>query len=172
MLPKVTKVTMILTGGTIDKTYSEFDMSLSNRKSVVEDMVCSLLRLPYTDISYVPLMSKDSLKMTLQDRELICETIASHLSRKMPVVVIHGTDTLTDTANICLKKIPKPLAPVICTGAMRPLDLKGSDGAQNVTEALLAAKFLTSGIYISFHNEIFKAGHVKKNHQFLTFDHC
>ena len=143
----ITKITMVLTGGTIDKTYSEFDMSLSNRKSVVEDTVCSLLRLPYTDINYIPLMSKDSLKMTIQDRELICQTIATHLNSTMPVVIIHGTDTVDKTANICLKKIPNPQAPVVFTGAMRPLDLKGSDGAQNVTEALLASKILQPGIY-------------------------
>ncbi|TNF00611.1 MAG: asparaginase, partial [Deltaproteobacteria bacterium] len=45
-----------------------------------------------------------------------------------------------------------------------------SDARQNVTEALLASKILPAGIYISFHNRIFKVPNVRKNKKLGTFE--
>jgi len=53
---------------------------------------------------------------------------------------------------------------------MKPLGFDDSDAAQNVIEALYAAKILAPGIYISFHNQIFNPPFVRKNRDKRTFE--
>lgn len=164
------KITIITTGGTIEKTYSELDGSLSNRESIINDNILKKLRLPYTQIEIFSILAKDSLDMTDDDREFIAASIKHHLGRGNPIVVLHGTDTMQKSAEFCEKTIKDPKVPVIFTGAMRPLGFVDSDAHQNVTEALFAAKLASPGFYISFHNELFKVPGVRKNLQLRTFE--
>ncbi|MFP5519158.1 MAG: asparaginase domain-containing protein [Bdellovibrionia bacterium] len=163
-------VIIITTGGTIEKTYNEFDGSLENRGTSIKNRILSKMRLPYTNIHVHPLLSKDSLYMTDSDRELIANTIQEKLSLGNPILVLHGTDTMSLTADYCLKKISTPAVPVVFTGAMIPMGFEDSDAAQNVTEALLASKILPAGFYISFHNQVFKVPFVQKNKEKGTFE--
>lgn len=165
-----TRVILITTGGTIDKTYDEGDGTLENRDSLIKQALVARLRLPYTELEVFSIMSKDSLYMTDEDRSLICMYMKNQLSRKVPIVVLHGTDTMTHTAEFCLKNIGEVPVPIVFTGAMKPLGFSDSDAQQNVTEALLAAKLLKPGIYVSFHNRIFNVPNVKKNKDKRTFE--
>lgn len=169
MSQPIKDVIIITTGGTIEKTYNEFDGSLENRGTSIKNRILSKMRLPYTQIHVHPLLSKDSLYMTDQDRDLICTTIAEKMPLGNPIVVLHGTDTMSLTADFCFQKIQTPTVPVVFTGAMIPMGFDDSDAAQNVTEALLATKFLNPGFYISFHNEIFTVPGTTKNKQTGTF---
>ncbi|QDK41273.1 asparaginase [Bacteriovorax stolpii] len=163
-------VLLITTGGTIEKTYDEFDGSLENRGTSIKNRILSKLRLPYTNILVHPLLSKDSLYMDDADRQLICETISEDLKREAPIVVLHGTDTMALTAEYCFERIKNPAVPVVFTGAMVPMGFDDTDATQNVTEALLAARLLSPGFYISFHNQIFRVPHVQKNKEKRTFE--
>ena len=53
---------------------------------------------------------------------------------------------------------------------MLPLVVQNSDGLQNLTESIFATKFLTPGIYIVFHNEVYDIDNVRKNRQEKTFE--
>lgn len=163
-------VLLITTGGTIEKTYDEFDGSLENRGTSIKNRILSKLRLPYTNILVHPLLSKDSLYMDDADRKLICETIQEDLKKEAPIVVLHGTDTMALTAEYCFERIKNLSVPVVFTGAMIPMGFDDTDATQNVTEALLAARLLSPGFYISFHNQIFKVPHVQKNKEKRTFE--
>lgn len=163
-------VVIITTGGTIEKTYDEFDGSLQNRGTSIRNRILSKMRLPYTNILVCPLLSKDSLYMTDEDRSLIATTIQEQMAKSCPIVVLHGTDTMSITAEFCYQNLPQPLVPVVFTGAMIPMGFDDSDAAQNVTEALLAAKILPPGFYISFHNQIFALPNVRKNKEKGTFE--
>jgi L-asparaginase len=163
-------IIIITTGGTIEKTYDEFDGSLENRGTSIKNRIMNKLRLPYTNITVYPLLSKDSLHMDDHDRELIYQTINDQLNRNAPIVVLHGTDTMSLSAEYCYKKITDLRVPVVFTGAMVPMGFEDTDATQNVTEALLAAKLLTPGFYISFHNEIFHVPYVRKNKEKRTFE--
>ena len=164
------EVTILTTGGTIEKTYDEFDGSLENRGSHLKNRILAKLRLPYTRIKVICLMAKDSLHMTDEDRELIVATIEKHLKTNRPVVVLHGTDTMAVTAELAFNTIKNPTAPIVFTGAMRPMGFEDTDATQNVTEALLSSKLLKSGVYISFHNRIFDVPNVRKNKEKRTFE--
>ncbi len=165
-----TRVILITTGGTIDKTYDEGEGTLENRDSLIKQALVARLRLPYTELEVFSIMSKDSLYMTDEDRSLICIYMKNQLNRNIPIVVLHGTDTMTHTAEFCLKNIGEVNVPIVFTGAMKPLGFSDSDAQQNVTEALLAAKLLKPGFYVSFHNRIFNVPHVKKNKDKRTFE--
>lgn len=163
-------VIIITTGGTIEKTYDEFDGSLENRGTSIKNRILSKLRLPYTNIHVVPLLSKDSLFMDDTDRELISKAILSESKKNAPIVVLHGTDTMALSAKFAFDTIANIEVPVVFTGAMIPMGFEDTDATQNVTEALLAAKLLSSGFYISFHNQIFTVPNVYKNKEKRTFE--
>lgn len=164
------EILVFATGGTIEKTYNEFDGSLENRGTSIKNRILSKLRLPGTFIEVRPLMSKDSLYMTDEDRNVICQNISDSAGGKKPIVVLHGTDTMTVTAEYCQKQIKKPKVPIVFTGAMIPMGFEDSDATQNVTEALYATRFLSPGFYISFHNQIFEVPNVRKNKEKSTFE--
>lgn len=166
----IADVIIITTGGTIEKTYDEFDGSLENRGTSIKNRILSKLRLPYTNIHVHPLLSKDSLFMDDADRELICQTILSESKKESPIVVLHGTDTMAQTAKYCFERLKHLKVAVVFTGAMVPMGFEDTDATQNVTEALLSAKLLTPGFYISFHNQIFVVPHVEKNKEKRTFE--
>ncbi len=163
-------VIIITTGGTIEKTYDEFDGSLENRGTSMKNRILSKLRLPYTNIHVHPLLSKDSLYMDDQDRDLIYKTIELEAQKSAPIVILHGTDTMALSAEYCFDRIKTLTVPVVFTGAMIPMGFEDTDATQNVTEALLAAKLLPKGIYISFHNQIFEVPFVRKNKEKRTFE--
>lgn len=163
-------ILIITTGGTIEKTYDEFDGSLENRGTSMKNRILSKLRLPYTNILVHPLLSKDSLYMDEEDRKLICQAIEADLNRGAPIVVLHGTDTMALSAEHCYRHLKNPKVAIVFTGAMIPMGFDDTDATQNVTEALLAAKLLPPGFYISFHNQIFKVPNVQKNKEKRTFE--
>lgn len=158
------------TGGTIEKTYDEFDGSLENRESSIKSHLEKKLRLPYVDIQVVSIMSKDSLHMTDYDRTMILKFLKMHIEKMKPIIVFHGTDTMAKTATYIYNEIKNPAVPIIFTGAMKPIGFDDSDAIQNSTEAILAANLLEPGVYISFHSRVFKLPNVRKNKERRTFE--
>jgi L-asparaginase len=170
MMNDIKRIHVITTGGTIEKSYDESDGSLENRSSIIQSEIISKLRLPYTLLSFNSLLAKDSLLMTEEDRALICDQIKVYLQKGTAVLVLHGTDTMANSANYCYEHLKSPEAPVIFTGAMRPLGFENSDAFQNVVEGIYAARHADPGIYISFHGRLFSVPHVEKNKALGTFE--
>ena len=163
-------VIVITTGGTIEKSYDEYDGSLENKDSIIKHLILEKLRMPYTKLHVHPLLAKDSLKMTDYDRTLIAKSVKVQLDKGWPIIVLHGTDTMAQTAEVCEKYLKDLKVPVVFTGAMKPMGFDDSDARQNVTEALLASKLLKPGVYISFHNRIFPVPGVRKNKLKRTYE--
>lgn len=167
---EIKKIIILTTGGTIEKTYDEEDGTLFNRETVLKTKVIDKLRLPYTQVEVKSLMSKDSLDMDEQDRGIISQAVDRFQSYGTPIVVIHGTDTMQQTAEVVFKKIPNLKVPVVFTGAMKPFGFDDSDAYQNVSEAIYASLIAPPGVYISFHNRLFKVPGVRKNKVKRTFE--
>ena len=171
MTNSVRKIYLLTTGGTIEKTYDEVEGTLFNRETVIKNKIQNRLRLPYVDIEVHSIMAKDSLDMDTSDREKICEEVLDLAKNDdCPIVVLHGTDTMQQTAEILESKKAALEVPIIFTGAMKPLGFEDSDALQNVTEALYAAQIIQPGVYISFHNRLFNVPGVRKNHFKRTFE--
>ncbi len=161
---------ILATGGTIEKIYDELEGSLQNRDTIVKNKILQRLRLPYTEITVKQIMSKDSLYMDDADREFILNAIRVHETEGHPIVILHGTDTMDLTSKFCFEKYPAVKVPVVFTGAMKPLGFDDSDAAQNVIEAIFAARIMKPGYYVTFHGKLFTVPRVRKNKQRGTFE--
>lgn len=159
---------VITTGGTIEKSYCERTGKLGTTECKIKRYL-DQLRLPHTRLEIVPLFSKDSLEITADDRELLFAAIRERLQLRCPMVITHGTDTMIESALELEKKLPDLPLPLIFTGAMTPLGFEDSDGIQNLTESLLAAKLLPAGIHLVVHNTVFNIHHVRKDRDRKTF---
>jgi L-asparaginase len=116
----------------------------------------------------MPLMNKDSLEMTVEDRRQILEAVREREGNS-PVVITHGTDTMVETGKLLKANLSGLAHPVILTGAMTPLGFERSDGLQNLTESLFAARTLKPGVWIVFHNQVFDVDHVRKERELARF---
>ena len=156
------RIYVISTGGTFEKVYSEQTGAVQNVDSKI-DRYFRLLRLPDAEIQITHLMNKDSLEMTDADRARVLETVREKLRDPAPVVITHGTDTLVETGLLLEKSLPGLPVPIVLTGAMTPLGFESSDGLQNLTESLLAARILPAGVYVAIHNQVFPISQVRKD---------
>ena len=165
------RVTLITTGGTIEKTYDEQTGELENRRSIVRRML-EELRLEETDVAVLELMSKDSLDMSEGDRHRVVEAVrlaGAAGAECSGVVVLHGTDTLCTTGDLLAAELPDPAVPVVLTGAWRPFEMKRSDALQNLTEAIFATGVLPPGVYCVAHGRTLRFPGVRKDRARGTF---
>lgn len=161
-------VAILTTGGTIEKTYDETDGSLRNVRSVL-DILLEELRLPELRVTHVPVMNKDSLDMTPEDRDIILGKVREALPHYDAILVIHGTDTLAETGEHLVGHLGALELPIVLTGAMRPFEFRDSDALQNVTESLLAARLLPAGVFVVMHGRALEFPGVAKSRERRTF---
>jgi L-asparaginase len=159
---------LITTGGTIEKEYSEESGVVLNTSNKIGQYL-RLLRLPEADVRVIPLMNKDSLEISASDRALLVEEVKKLLAENCPVVITHGTDTMVESGRAIEAAIPAPAVPIILTGAMAPLGFERSDGLQNLTESLFAARLLGPGVYVVLHSQVFPVSQVRKDRERSTF---
>lgn len=156
-------IKIITTGGTFDKVYydalSEF--------SIGEPMAEPLLTEAGVHCCYsiTSLLKKDSLEFTDADRQLLANKIRQCPDQK--VLVIHGTDTMTLSAQALGTITDKT---VVFTGAMQPARMRSSDAPFNLGFALGVVQCLPAGVYIAMHGQVFTADHVHKNRQQGRFE--
>lgn len=162
-------ITVITTGGTIEKTYDERTGNLTNRPIHATKALFKKLRLPYLKATFLPILFKDSLFMTEKDRQFIYKTVKSHLDT--PILVVHGTDTMVESAKYIQMHLGKISYPIIFTGAFIPMGLADTDALQNVSESLILLRVLKAGIYISMHGNYYEIPYVIKNKKIGTFEY-
>lgn len=155
-MPNKCSIRIFTTGGTIDKVYfdakSEFEIG--------EPLIGAILAEAQVafEFTVVPLMRKDSLEITDEDRAKIrAEVEAAEESR---IVITHGTDTMSDTAETLLG-IPDKT--IVLVGALNPARFRSSDAIFNIGLAMGAVQAMPQGVYIAMNGRIFAAGRVKKN---------
>ncbi len=175
------RITLVTTGGTIEKTYDESSGDLVNRRSIVHRML-EELRLEDTEVNILEVMSKDSLDLTDEDRGRIVAMVraggAAGLQQGTAptseaatdgMVILHGTDTLEMTGECLHRQIEQPVIPIVLTGAIRPFEMKRSDALQNLTEAIFAAGMLEPGVYCVAHGRALRFPGVRKDPRNRTF---
>lgn len=167
------RITLITTGGTIEKTYDERTGMLANQQSIVRRML-HRLRLEDTTVNVIELMSKDSLEMNDEDRSRIVEIVRAMGAddddgQTTGIVILHGTDTLELTGETLVKEIDDPQVPIVLTGAMRPYEMKRADALQNLTEAVFATGVLEPGVYCVAHGRALRFPGVVKDMDRATF---
>ena len=167
-LEKLFQVAIISTGGTIEKTYDAHEGILANGTSVLEIMLGSL-QLEGVDITRIQLMDKDSLDMSEEDHRVIATKVQECAQTFDGVIVVHGTDTLSQTGDCIVALQPAIAVPCVLTGAMRPWIMKNTDALQNLVESLSVVKLLEAGVYVVMHNRVLKFPDVVKDKENLRF---
>jgi L-asparaginase len=155
-------ILVVTTGGTIDKAY--FD-ALSEYQ-VGDSVVARLLQIARVTHAYrvEEFSRKDSLDLTDVDREQLRSRIAS--APETRVVVTHGTDTMTQSAEV-LRSIEGKT--IVLTGALAPARFVESDAAFNLGMAFGVAQTAGAGVYIAMNGQVFRAGAVRKDRENARF---
>jgi len=102
----------------------------------------------------------DSLEMTAAHREALITRIEGLSERH--VVVIHGTDTMTESAQAVMLR-RKADQVIVFTGSMVPASVENSDAFFNLGLATSCVQLLSPGVYITMNGRIFEAHQVQKN---------
>jgi L-asparaginase len=152
----VTAILIITTGGTIDKVYFDAKSEFEVGQSVVGRLLEQAHVQAHMQI--VELMRKDSLDLTDEDRALIRNTIEARDETR--VVVTHGTDTMTTTAEALTGLAGKT---IVLTGALAPARFAESDAVFNVGMAFGAVQALPPGVYIVMNGQVFRGDEVRKD---------
>jgi hypothetical protein len=95
--------------------YSEQTGEAANLSSKV-DRYLGLLRLPDADVNVLPLLNKDSLEMTDQDRSFLLGMVRVILKEQVPIVITHGTDTMVESGLYLQRALPELEVPIVMTG--------------------------------------------------------
>ena len=156
---------LLCCGGTFDK--SRFTRS---GKFVCGDPAARrLLReAGVARVELLAVLKKDSLDMDEADRELVAAKLLA--SRQRAAVVVHGTDTMVETALHLRRRLgPEPRQTVVLTGAMRPAAFAGSDAAFNLGYACACAQLRPPGAWIAMHGRCWPAERVRKDRGRMRF---
>ncbi len=168
MLMKPFRITLIATGGTLEKSYDADIGQLTLSRPVIHELLARL-KHPDVEVRIIRLMACDSLDMTDAGRRRILDAVQRHAPEADAIIVTHGTDSLHATGTLLAGQRSLPPVPVVLTGAMVPYLHEGSDALQNVAQALLACRLLTPGVHLVFHGQVIPADRIEKDYERPTF---
>lgn len=155
---------IIATGGTFDKHYDEIAGQLGFSESHLPDVIARA-RIT-TDVSLETLRLLDSLEMQDDDRQRVLQ--ACQASTQQAIVIIHGTDTMQQTAQVLGPALTDKT--VVLTGAMIPYEIANSDAFFNFGFACGVAQVLPPGVYVAMNGRIFAWNKVAKNRSAGVFE--
>lgn len=161
----INEIRLLVTGGTIDKSYCPVEGALSfSRTHVLAMLKQARVALPEDKVQ--TLLLKDSLDLTEADREIICQ--AAIAATEIRLIVTHGTDTMVQTAErLAAKQLTKT---IVLVGAMVPYTFSNSDGLFNLGLAFGAVQLLPAGVYVAMNGRIFPWNAVRKNKTLGVFE--
>jgi L-asparaginase len=158
------KIRVLVTGGTLDKSYDQIQGRLtfgrSHIKTILAQAKCR------ADFVFQKVMLKDSLYFTDKDRKKILE--ACRQSPEKRILITHGTDTMVETAQVLGKAQLNKI--IVLTGAMVPIEVTGSDANFNLGFAFAAVQLNEPGVYIAMNALLFDWQNVRKNKELGIFE--
>lgn len=158
------KIKLIITGGTIDKSYNmnngELHFVDSHIPAMLAEARCK------ADFELDKILLKDSLDMDDSDRQKILEHVQN--SAQSRIIITHGTDTMVQSAQLLAEQVEDKT--VVLTGAMIPYVFNKSDSLFNLGSAFAAVQCLSAGIYVAMNGRVFNADNVIKNREEGIFE--
>jgi L-asparaginase len=167
------KVALIFTGGTISMKIDESSHSVIPALTA-KDIMANLWNSDlYNDLEIVEFSEVPSPSITPKMMLELSSLIQNILNRPDVdgAVVVHGTDTLEETAFFLDLIVGSP-KPVIVTGSMKSSSELGFDGINNLVSSILVAKSSKArnkGVFVVMNDQINAASEVTKTNT-LTLD--
>lgn len=151
-------IVVLATGGTIDEVYD-----LAGELEIGPPAAQRLLEVLRTELRIVvdSVVRKDSLDITDDDRQALADAVDQ--LDVSSVVITHGTDMLTDTAEYLSRHGSGTSRTVVLTGSLQPAAMTLSDAALALGTALMASQTLAPGVYVCMGGRAFPAGQVRKD---------
>ncbi len=154
---------IVTTGGTIDKIYfddkSDYQIGAPQIGEILAQIGVAFR------FEVIPILRKDSLHLTDDDRRLVRDAIARQPQRH--VLVTHGTDTMVETAQALTGLGDKV---IVLTGALNPARFTGSDAVFNIGCAVGAVQALPAGVWIAMNGRVWDPAKVRKNRAANRFE--
>jgi len=162
------RILILDTGGTISQTSGK-DGSLIPGSTEYIEMVPRLHDI--ADLKVLRLERMDSTDMTASLRMEMARLIHEHYDGYDGFVVIHGTDTMADTAAALGYMLQNTGKPVVLTGAQLPIFAPGPDGLNNLYYSVKTASMDLGEVVICFGDRILRGNRtIKENvHGFNAF---
>lgn len=159
------KVTIINTGGTFNKRYNPIkgELEVPSDNIALDKIISSCHNVEFEIKNIV---SKDSLDMTDEDRQIITDTVKNSANEK--IIIIHGTDTVDLTSSFLKEQITNKK--IVFTGAMVPMSIDEVEATMNFSKALgfLSAN-IENGVYLSMHGVVVNADQLIKDKKIGKF---
>ncbi len=159
----MTQLAILTCGGTFDKVYHDALSDYTIGAPCVPGILAEAGMREGWEL--LEMMRKDSLDMTEEDRESLYQAAAACTAAHL--VVLHGTDTMVDSA-ARLADIPGKT--IVFTGAMSPARFRQSDATFNVGFAIAAALTAAPGVYIAMGGQLHPHNQVRKNREQGRFE--
>ena len=155
------KLRFIITGGTIDSTWSaKQDTAILREHSALPEFFKELES--YENIEFTELFLKDSRELTQDDVKVILEEVEK--SKEKKILITHGTYTMPDTARFINANLKRKDQIIVLTGSTVPLKgFESSDALFNLGYAISKVQELEPGIYICMNSMTFTPEEVAKS---------
>jgi len=149
---------IINTGGTFNKIYNPITGNLDvDTKGEALKQIAQAWMVPFEQINII---GKDSLEMTLADRAKILEQLT--LSHYEHIMIVHGTDTIDQTAAYLAQHAPQKK--IVLTGTMVPFSISPIEATANLASAYGFLQGVRDiGIYIAMNGKIGPYQKIQKN---------
>ncbi|HET7773067.1 MAG TPA: asparaginase domain-containing protein [Burkholderiaceae bacterium] len=157
---------LIATGGTFDKTYDPIAGQLGFAQTHLHEIVARCRINGEVSVDALPLM--DSLDMQDADRQRVLASVLATSATR--IVIIHGTDTMPETARVLGPALKGSGKTVVITGAMVPYSIRGSDALFNLGFAAAVATSAAPGVYVAMNAQVFSWETVRKNRALGRFE--
>ena len=167
------KIYMIFTGGTISMQIDDVSHTVKPALSAKEIMQSLLHSELYHELEVIEFSEIPSPSMTPYMMLEISKLIKTLIENENPIgfVIIHGTDTLEETAFFLDSSVNTEI-PIVVTGSMKSSSELGFDGVNNLVSSILVAKSTKSrgrGVLVVMNDQINAASEVTKSNT-LTLD--
>ena len=156
---QIDQLMVVALGGTIDKVYGTGG-GVRELSFAQDPVVTNILRKvnAMADFTIVKLISKDSLDMTDDDRQVVFAFCGAVPHNR--ILITHGTDTMDKTSAVLaagdLKKT------IVLTGASQPGAMQGTDADFNIGFAMSAAMIAGPGVYVAMNARLYPWDKFKK----------
>ncbi len=157
---------LIATGGTFDKTSDPIAGQLGFAQTHLHEIVARCRINGEVSVDALPLM--DSLDMQDADRQRVLASVLATSATR--IVIIHGTDTMPETARVLGPALKGSGKTVVITGAMVPYSIRGSDALFNLGFAAAVATSAAPGVYVAMNAQVFSWETVRKNRALGRFE--
>ncbi|WP_410474817.1 asparaginase domain-containing protein [Guyparkeria sp. TX1] len=157
-------IILVDTGGTFNKCYRQTDGELVVQPGAWAAREILRSAEVNLDIDWLEPVCKDSLEMMETDRASIVAALFEAVARRpdVPIVVVHGTDTMVRTGEVLASAFPGHC--VALTGAMRPYEIDPVEPALNLGLALGFVQGCPGpGVYLAMSGLVRPLGELEKD---------